>query len=258
VPSKTIYPMMLLVASLTTTTAVVCTACAREKAVMQAATVNRVDANQVFADPKVAALAEAIVDGEIDWVRELAKSTDLSVRGDKQVTLLQWALLNRNPEALRVLLDAGADPAQHGMDGDTVVHTAALANDPAYLTLLLAHRADANAANAETGASPLHAALIGKRDTQFHALLAAGADPNHADRMKNTPLHVAGQIGDSALALDLLQAGADAAAQNAQGVTFQRYLFMTRTALLTAEARSQREAVEAWLKAHGIAVEGAR
>ena len=79
-----------------------------------------------------------------------------------------------------------------------------------------------------------------------------------ADRMGNTPLHVTGQINEPARALDLLNAGADPMARNAQGVTFQRYLFMTRAALLNAETRRQREAVEAWLKAHGIAIEDAR
>ena len=114
------------------------------------------------------------------------------------------------------------------------------------------------AANAVTGAGPLRSALMGERAEQFHALLAAGADPDRADRMGNTPLHVAGQINEPARALELLEAGADPMARNAQGVTFQRYLFMTRAALLNAETRSQREAVEAWLKAHGIAIEDAR
>ena len=59
-------------------------------------------------------------------------------------------------------------------------------------------------------------------------------------------------------ALDLLNAGADPMARNAQGVTFQRYLFMTRAALLNAETRRSREAVEAWLTTHDIELEGAR
>jgi hypothetical protein len=33
---------------------------------------------------------------------------------------------------------------------------------------------------------------------------------------------------------------------------------MTRAALLNAETRKHREAVEAWLSLHGIALEGAR
>lgn len=215
-------------------------------------------AHEVFVDPAAAALAEAIARGDQTEVARLAVATDLSIRGDKRITLLQWALMHQRAQAMRALLDAGADLKQPGLDGDTVLHTAAMANDPSYLHLLLAAGADPDALNAETGATPLRNALMGERTEQFHALLAAGADPDRADRMGNTPLHVAAQVNEPALALELLQAGADPQARNAQGATFQRYLFMTRSALLSADARKQREAVEAWLTARRIPLEAAR
>ncbi len=221
-------PLGLLLAA----ACVACTACAKEKSAMPAtAEIHRVAPSQVFPDPAVAALAEAIAEGDLARIRALAPATDLAARGDKQVTLLQWALLNQR---------------------DTVVHMAAMANDPAYLAELLARGVDPNVRNPESGAGPLRAALMGEREAQFRALLAAGADPNLADRLGNTPLHVAGQINEPARALDLLDA------RNAQGVTFQRYLFMTRAALLNAETRKRREAVEAWLAQRGIPLEGAR
>lgn len=225
---------------------------------MSAAETRSVNPAAIFADPRTIQLAEAIADGDDSRIRSLATGADLSVRGDKNVTLLQWALLNKRLDSLKVLLDAGADPLQPGMDGDTVIHMAAMANDPAYLAELLARGVNPNAANGTTGAGPLRSALMGERAEQFHALLAAGADPDMPDRMGNTPLHVAGQINEPARALELLEAGADPMARNAQGVTFQRYLFMTRAALLNAETRRQREAVEAWLKAHDIAIEASR
>lgn len=242
---------------LTTAACAACTTCAMEKNAMLA-TQARPSAQQIFADPAVAALAEAVADGDTVRIRALAPSADLGARGDKQVTLLQWALLNQRLDSLKALLDAGADPWQPGVDGDTVVHMAAAANDASYLAELLARGVDANVRNPESGAGPLRSALMGEREVQFRALLAAGADPNLADRVGNTPLHIAGQINDPERALDLLKAGADANARNAQGVTFQRYLFMTRASLLTAQARQQREAVEAWLSGHGVALEGAR
>ncbi len=222
------------------------------------AEIHRVDVHQVFPDPRAAELADAVAEGDTSRIRGLAAGADLTYRGDKQVTFLQWALLNKRLDSLKALLDAGADPLQPGMDGDTVVHFAAKANDAAYLAELLARGVDPNVANAETGAVPLAAALMGEAQPQFRALLQAGADPNRADRMGNTPLHVAGQINEPARALDLLEAGADPLARNRQGATFQRYLFMTRAALLNAETRRHREAVEAWLKAHDIPLEDAR
>lgn len=233
-------------------------ACAREKASMPAATQAQVvNARDVFADTQAARLADAIARGDIAQVRDLASQTDLGIQGDKNVTLLQWALLNRSVESMRALLDANADPAQPGVDGDTVLHLAAMANDSAYLKLLLEKGANANAVNAQSGANALRSALMGERPEQFQLLLKAGADPNHADHLGNTPLHVAGQVNEPERALELLHAGANPAARNAQGVTFQRYLFMTKSALLNAETRRKRELVEAWLREHRIPIENA-
>lgn len=225
---------------------------------MAAAAENVVDVNQIFPDPAVARLAEAAARGDRRRIAELAPTVDLAAQGDDGVTLLQWALLNQSPQGLEALLEAGANPNQVGMDGDTVVHLAALANDDRYLTILLAKGADPNVGHGDTKATPLRSALIGERIEQFQALLAAGADPDRADRMGNTPLHVAGQINEPARALDLLKAGADPMARNLQGATFQRYLFMTRAELLNAETRRDREAVQAWLTEHGIAVDPSR
>ncbi|HWL84976.1 MAG TPA: hypothetical protein VNO21_04205, partial [Polyangiaceae bacterium] len=83
-----------------------------------------------------------------------------------------------------------------------------------------------------------------------------GANPSAADQLGNTALHVAGQINAGQYALDLLDAGADPSSVNRQGVTFQRYLFMTPEDILTDDARRQRGAVRTWLRAHAVPVEG--
>ena len=213
---------------------------------------------EIFPDPYVAALAEALAEGaDSARIRDLAKGVDLAATGDKHVTLLQWALLHRNLEGMQALLDAGADPAQPGMDGDTAVHFACMLEDPRFLQALLAHGADPDAANGDTGAAPLRAALVTEREEQFRMLLAAGADPDHADRMGNTPLHVAGLINEPRRALDLLNAGADPARRNAQDATFQRYLFMTRPDLLDADTSRAWEAVLSWLFAHDVPLDTA-
>ncbi|WP_407353561.1 ankyrin repeat domain-containing protein [Luteimonas sp. R10] len=217
------------------------------------------DANQVFSDPRTAELAEAVAAGDAGRVRALAQAgAALDARGDKQVTLLQWALLNKSLRGMEALLDAGADPAQPGVDGDTVIHLAAMADDPKYLALLLERGADPDARNADTQATPLMSALRGGRDVQFTALLAAGADPNATDRGGNTALHQAAKYNDPGHALKLLEAGADPNATNVQDVTFQRFLFKTREDVLSGEARRGREAIRDWLRAHDVAIEDPR
>ena len=213
------------------------------------------DAKQVFSDPRAAELAAAAASGDAGRVEALVRAgANVNARGDKNVTLLQWAMLNKSTTGMEALLAAGADPSEPGLDSDTVVHLAALANDPGYLELLLAHRADPNARNGVTRAAPLVSALLGGRDAQFHALLAAGADPNAADRTGNTPLHQAAKTGQPQRVLELLKAGADPGAANVTGATFQHFLFLPPDKMVTAEVRRGRDAVRNWLHAHHIPV----
>lgn len=214
------------------------------------------DAAEIFSDPKVGALLDAAMQRDSKRAAELvAAGADVKARGDKNVTLLQWAMLNKSHFAFQVLLNVGADPAQPGIDGDTAIHFAAMANDLEYLRLLLARHIDVDARNGQTGRTPLMAAMMGERERQFEMLLAAGARLNHADNMGNTILHVAAQINDAPRVLRLLLQGAPAGARNRQGKTFQTYLFMTQERLLTIEARRARRAVAEWLAQNGVPLE---
>lgn len=215
------------------------------------------DAKQAFTDPNAAALAQAAADGDGSRVRELVgQGADPNARGDRGVNLLQYAMLARSRRGVEALLDNGADPNRPGLGGSTAVHGAATANDPDYLQVMLAHRGtDPNAPHGETGETPLAEATGPRTQAQFDALLAAGADPNRADRQGNTPLHQAAKLNAGRQVLTLLKAGADPRARNAQGASFQAYLFQTPASRLTEEARRDREAVIAWLKAHDVALE---
>jgi ankyrin repeat protein len=220
--------------------------------------VDALDANQVFSDSRTAELAAAAASGDAARVKALVHAgASVNARGDKNVTLLQWAMFNRSTAGMEALLAAGADPSEPGMDNDTVVHLAAMANDPKYLELLLAHHADPNARNGVTRATPLVSALLGERDTQFHALLAAGADPNAADRTGNTPLHQAAKIDQPQRVLELLKAGANPNAANITGATFQYFLFQPPDKVVTPEVRRGRDAVRDWLRMHHIPIEDA-
>lgn len=215
-----------------------------------------VDAHKAFSDPAVAALAQAAAEGDAARVRALvAQGVDPNAQGDRGVTPLEFAMLAQSVDGMRALLAAGADPNRPGLGGSTAVHLAAMADDPRYLQVLLEHGADPDAPHGETGATPLAAAAGRRTQAQFDLLLAAGADPNRADRMGDTPLHAAALSNNGAQVLQLLEAGADPRARNAQDATFQSYLFATPAGVLSSEARREREAVIAWLREHDIPVE---
>ena len=177
---------------------------------------------------------------------------DANAVGDKGTSILQWAMLRQSPRGFEALLAAGADAGHADDDGDTVMHYAAKANDPRYLQILLDHHVDPNVVNALSGRTPLMDALMSDRDVQFDNLIAARAEVNRGDRAGDTVLHLAAQTNKFAQASALLRAGADPAARNAAGFTFQRYLFMTSTNIMSGDAISARDALTAWLDEHDI------
>ena len=176
-------------------------------------------------------------------------------REDVEPSIAQWIAAGSSPEGMRALLDSGRDPLMPDRDGDTAMHTAAMVRDPAYLQLLLARGLSPDARNRRSNRTPIMSAMLAERDRQFAMLLTAGADVALPDATGNTPLHVAAQINEPRYVLALLEAGAPATARNAQGQTFQRYLFMTPDRLLNAETLQSRRAVAAWLQRRGIALE---
>lgn len=212
------------------------------------------DIKAIFPDPSLEKMARAIADGDRAQILALAPHTNLSGHGDKNVTLLEWAIYSRSTEALAALLDAGADPTEPGIDGDTVVHMAATVNDPKYLKVLIDHKAPIDLPN-PSGRTPLFDAVLHKRDEQATMLIAAGADIHHRDNMGNSLLHQAATGSNGPMALRLLELGVDPTLLNAQKSTFQPYFFMTPEKLLNAPGKESRAAVRTWLSTHNIPIE---
>lgn len=214
------------------------------------------DANNVFADAKAVALANAAL--AVDSARMhslIGEGANPNAQGKDDVTLLEWALLRQSKPAMTALLDAGANPSLPGLGGDTVLHMAAKANDPSYLKLLLDHGADPNAPHGLTKAPPIDAALMNPNTAAFDLLLAHHADPNRTDRLGDTPLHVAAQVHKPQCVLALLKAGADPSLRNKRGDTFQVYFNVLPAGGLNSTAKAEHEAVHQWLREHQVAVE---
>ncbi|GLG94665.1 Poly [ADP-ribose] polymerase tankyrase, partial [Gryllus bimaculatus] len=127
-----------------------------------------------------------------------------------------WYALRRaaecgNTEAVRALLDSGADVHARDIFDATALHCAAENGHSATVQLLLRRGAHAGCKN-HSGWSPLHAAARWGHPQCFALLLAAGADLESRDKWGRTPLHVAAQWGREAAARALLAAGASPSA----------------------------------------------
>jgi ankyrin repeat protein len=209
-----------------------------------------------FTDANASELASAIDHGNAHAIgAQVRDGADPDAQGKDGINLLQYAIMVANKAGFEALLDSGAKPDAPGFNGTTALHTAALADDPDYLRLLLAHGADPDAANHRNGETALAVAVSPRTDAQFTMLLEAGADANAADRQGYTPLHRAAMINAGEHVLQLLDAGADPQAKSVQDATFQAYFFTTPDASLSAQARANREAVVAWLRAHEVPLE---
>src|SRR5262249_10538996 len=101
--------------------------------------------------------------GSVDAINVLLDSgADVNLAGstgdDWDATPLQHAILERQPAAVRVLLDRGADVKRSAGGSLTPLFLAAGDTDPAIVKLLLAHGA-APSVEGENGATPLSRAV---------------------------------------------------------------------------------------------------
>jgi ankyrin repeat protein len=211
---------------------------------------------EFFADPRIAALAQAAGDDDLARIASLIHAgANPNVQGRDGVTVLDWALRREKPRAFAALLDAGADPSLRHADGRSTIHDAAEADDVAFLSILIAHHADLNQGMSGGGDTPLILTLMSKCDKQMNMLLAAGVDVRKANDVGSTALHRAAMIRALDDVLILLRAGSDPIARDGAGSTFQGYLPQTPLDQLAEDGRRDMLAIRAWLTEHHVPVE---
>ncbi len=143
---------------------------------------NRIESGYDFLE-----LEYAIDQGDLDAIeRQLGKSASANVRspdGNKR-TVLHVAVNRDNPDAVKLLIEHGADPNAQSKRGVTPLHLAA---DNAVLArLLIEHGARVDLLD-EKGRSPLHsAARVGNKEV-VQLLISFGADIGGAPRTPQSP-----------------------------------------------------------------------
>jgi ankyrin repeat protein len=157
-------------------------------------------------------LADAARRGDSARLRELlSQGIPVDARGSDGLTALSAAVGYDRADAVRILLEHGADPNVFGQHG-TPLHVAAEGGHSAMVELMLEHGADVAARLSEVGgvmdgATPLHSAARGGSGEVVRLLLGAGADIEALTDEDMTPLMVAAAYGLSGEVVEALLDG---------------------------------------------------
>lgn len=181
-------------------------------------------------------MLETIREGRTDLVFEFVESGGSAGAADSEgVSLIQWCAYYGDVSSVRFLLSRGESLGSLGED--LGLNAAAFHGHWRLCQFLIEHGAEVNRGLAETGETPLHAALCtddrSAHDLVIRVLLAAGANPGAVTRNSvetgcfmrdartrgETPLHRAAAFGTEETIQMLLDAGARLEAKDMNGDT---------------------------------------
>ena len=158
----------------------------------------------------------ALYRGHHDLAAEIA---DAIAGAGKALDVFAAAALGRSA-ALDTALGTPGVVNSHAYDGWTPLHLAAFFGQREAAERLLAAGAALSAKSTNSMRNtPLHAAVAGGRTAVALLLIQRGAEVNAADSGRHTPLHIAAENGNAAVVESLLTHGADAHAVDAEDTT---------------------------------------
>ncbi len=137
-------------------------------------------------------------------------------------TALHWAAWNNSDEAIKALVDAGANIEFEGEYGRKAIHYAAENNKVKSIIALTNLGADINA-QAEDGTTALHRAAHADHIKSIRVLTLKKANVQAKDLGGRTALHWAARAGNVKAIKALLEAGADIHARDELGRTALHY-----------------------------------
>ena len=174
--------------------------------------------NYLSASTAFSPLFLAVSQRQAEAVAELLQAKADPNALDPQGRSLVFEALQHVP-TLKALLEGGTDPNRPESGGvSPLLQAVSYTNQPA-VELLLAHKADPNAARTQDGWTPLLSAAQTGAKPIAELLLKAGADVNGRDKAGLTPLCAAVRWNQLELAAFLLANQADPNAKNNDGQT---------------------------------------
>jgi ankyrin repeat protein len=160
---------------------------------------------------------QAIRNNDLSTLRTLLKASDVNLKDQKESTPLMHAAAFGSVEAMKILLDAGADVnAKNALSVSPILWCA---GDLEKVRLLVSKGADVNAHSKQNQTPLLIAASHDGASEIVRLLLDKGADASARGFMNTTPLLSATYANDAAIVKMLLQKGVDVNAKDATGQT---------------------------------------
>ena len=180
-------------------------------------------AGELFSGPHLE-LARAIERNDMAALRHGAEGVDLTARGEQQMTLMWFALLQQNPNAVRTLVELGVHPSEsplEGMPARTPLGAALMSDNTQYLEAMLDGGLSPNDVTEENETALLNKAVISGTLDHVKLLVERGADINyrsgngrHSSAFDESTLGTKPEI-----AIYLLEQGAEPNIRLGNGVT---------------------------------------
>src|SRR5882672_4430766 len=137
----------------------------------------------------------------------LAAGANVNEKDERDITPLMYSAWVGSADAMKVLLEHGADPNLTNSSGSTALMLSA--TEMAKVRLLVDRGANVNAVSARGRTALLLAAMSDRSADIVRLLISAGADVKVVDQMKVTALHAAALGNDAETVRLLLEAGLD-------------------------------------------------
>lgn len=237
-------------------------------------TVNK-QANAYFDDSDVVALCDAISKHDLPLIKKNLNETTATTIGKQGMTPLLWALLEENPEAVQLLLRAGADPhvfvegdfgarKQGVFKGVAPIHVAAGKEDASYLKMFLENGADANLVDKDIlSETPIFFVVnrVDRVNEHVELLVKYGANLELQGSLgRTTPaIHAAITLRRFDVARVLLENGANPLATTNGNTRLIHLLLRDRTvSRISPQQKPHYDALLKWLDDHGESIAQAK